>query len=83
MYFVRLSTAGDSLEEVLKNMDKIKDEISLLKDGKYKELQERKDRLQEKKDDKKTEQIQTQNLINEKERRKGSAENEIRQERSK
>lgn len=77
-YFVRLSTAGDSLEEVLKNMDKIKDEISLLKDGKYKELQERKDRLQEKKDDKKTEQIQTQNLINEKERRKGSAENEIR-----
>ncbi|MDE6054444.1 MAG: hypothetical protein K2G55_11920, partial [Lachnospiraceae bacterium] len=67
-YFVRLSRAGKELDKVTGNIVKLQQDIARLKEGEYKELQERKDRLEEKKKEKKIQQNQNRNLTNERTR---------------
>ncbi len=44
-YFVRLAGALDQLEDVLKEMEELKEAIRILKEGKYKELEEKQRKL--------------------------------------
>lgn len=75
-YFVRLSQAGRELDKVTGNIVKLKADIARLREGEYRELQERKDRLEEKKKDKKIQQSQNQNLTHERTRMMSQKEGE-------
>lgn len=76
-YFVRLSRAGRELDKVTGNIVKLRQDIARLREGEYRELQERKDRLEEKKKDKKIQQNQNQNLTNERTRMMSQKEGEV------
>ena len=73
---MRLSQAGRELDKVTGNIVKLKADIARLREGEYRELQERKDRLEEKKKDKKIQQSQNQNLTNERTRMMSQKEGE-------
>ncbi len=75
-YYVRLSEAGRELEKVTGTITRLKAEIARLKEGEYRELQERKQRLEEKKREKKIQQNQNQNLTNERTRMMSQKEGE-------
>lgn len=75
-YFERLSRAGRELDKVTGNIVKLRQDIARLKEGEYRELQERKDRLEEKKKEKKIQQNQNQNLTNERTRMMSQKEGE-------
>ena len=75
-YFVRLSKAGRELEKVTGNIVALRQEITRLREGEYRELQERKDRLEERREEKRIQQRQNQNLINEYTRIKSQKEGE-------
>ena len=76
-YFVSLSTAGKELDKTMGKINTLQMDIKALKEGKYKELQERRDRLEEKRADKQTQIDQNQRLINDFEHKKGHLEGEI------
>lgn len=76
-YFVRLSKAGKELDKVTGNIVRLKEDIARLKEGEYRELQERKNRLEEKKKDKKIQQGQNQNLMRERTRAMSQKEGEV------
>ncbi len=75
-YFVRLAESGRELEKVTGTITRLKAEIARLKEGEYRELQERKQRLEEKKREKKIQQNQNQNLTNERNRMMSQKEGE-------
>ena len=76
-YFVSLSTAGKELDNTMGKIQTLQQDIKALKEGKYKELQDRRDRLEEKRADKQTQIDQSQRLANEFEHKKGHLEGEI------
>lgn len=76
-YFERLSRAGKELDKVTVHIVKLRQDIARLKEGEYRELQERKDRLEEKKKEKKIQQNQNQNLTNERTRMMSQKEGEV------
>ncbi|MDE5700529.1 MAG: AAA family ATPase [Lachnospiraceae bacterium] len=76
-YFERLSRAGKELDKVTGHIIKLRQDIARLKEGEYRELQERKDRLEEKKKEKKIQQNQNQNLTNERTRMMSQKEGEV------
>lgn len=76
-YFERLSRAGKDLDKVTGSITKLRQDIARLKEGEYKELQARKERLEEKKKEKKIQQNQNQNLTNERTRMKSLKEGEV------
>ena len=77
-YFIRLSKAGKELDKVTGQITDLQQEIARIIEGEFKELQGRKDRLTEKKENKRVEQSQNQNLINEYTRRKSHREGELK-----
>lgn len=76
-YFERLSRAGKDLDKVTGSIMKLRQDIARLKEGEYKELQARKERLEEKKREKKIQQNQNQNLMNERTRIMSQKEGEV------
>lgn len=76
-YFVHLSVAGKELDQVMNEIGVLQQDIKLLKEGKYRDLQERKDRLDEKRRLKQIEVNENQNLANDFERKKGRLEGEL------
>lgn len=76
-YFVHLSAAGKELDKVMNDIGVLQQDIKLLKEGKYKDLQERMDRLEEKREQKQIEINQNQNLENELQRKKGNLEGNL------
>nr|MDE7479540.1 AAA family ATPase [Lachnospiraceae bacterium] len=76
-YFIRLSRAGKELDKVTGNIVTLRQDIERLKEGEYKELQERKNRLEERKEEKKIQLRQNQNLTNEHTRMKSQREGEL------
>ncbi|GFI22505.1 chromosome partition protein Smc [Lachnospiraceae bacterium] len=77
-YFIRLSKAGKELDKVTGEITALRQEIARIIEGEFKELQERKDRLTEKKENKRIEQSQNQNRINEYTRKKSHREGELK-----
>ncbi len=77
-YFIRLSKAGKELNKVTGQITDLRQEIERILEGEFKELQDRKNRLTEKKENKRVEQSQNQNLINEYTRRKSHREGELK-----
>ncbi len=73
---MRLAESGRELEKVTGTITRLKAEIARLKEGEYRELQERKQRLEEKKREKKIQQNQNQNLTNERNRMMSQKEGE-------
>lgn len=76
-YIETLSAADKELKKVTGRINTLKRDIEALTQGKYKELQERSQRLEEKKREKQTQLDASQSLINELERRKGHLEGEL------
>lgn len=76
-YFVHLSVAGKELDKVMNEIGVLQQDIKLLKEGKYKDLQERKDRLEEKREQKQIEINQNQNIENDLQRKKGNLESNL------
>ncbi len=76
-YFVRLSQAGSELDKITGNIAALRQEIARLREGEYRELQMRKDRLEERREEKKIQQKQNQNLTNEYTRIRSQKEGEV------
>ena len=75
-YFVRLSKAGKELGNVTGNIAAIRQDITRLREGEYRALQEEKERLEARRDEKRIEQKQNQRLTNEYTRIKSQKEGE-------
>lgn len=77
-YFVRLSKAGQELDEVLHSMEELQRDIALLREGKYKELQHRREELAEARQHKQEEIDANQRAETERLKRKSALEGEIK-----
>ena len=75
-YFVRLSKAGKELGKVTGNIASLRQEITRLREGEYRALEEEKERLMARRDEKRTQQRQNQRLTNEYTRIKSQKEGE-------